>query len=146
MPRSYTVLDSGILLATVQNEAHTASAKRLIGTLAEQDVHILAPTLLRYELASVVRKWVARGLTDSAQADAALRMLLRFPVTLLHDAALVKRGYEIAAQFQRSTAYDTQYIAVAERFDCPFWTADERLYNALKEKFNNLKWVGNLET
>ena len=37
---------------------------------------------------------------------------------------------------------DAHYLALAERENCEFWTADTRLLNALK---GNLPWVRKLE-
>jgi len=51
--------------------------------------------------------------------------------------------YALAAQFNRPAAYDSQYLAVAERLGCEFWTADERLYNAVKTHLSWVKWLGN---
>ena len=38
----------------------------------------------------------------------------------------------------RPEAYDTQYLAVAEREGCEFWTTDSRLYNSVH---HTLPWV-----
>ena len=143
MPKSYAVLDSGILLATVQTEHHTAHAKALVRHLIRQDVQITAPTLLRYELVAVTRKWVYRELATPEEAKKALDPLLNYPVELHFEDALLKRGYELATEYNRPTAYDAQYLALAERLSCDFWTADERLFNAVKGKFPGIRWLGN---
>jgi predicted nucleic acid-binding protein len=57
--------------------------------------------------------------------------------------ALLKRGYELAEEFNRPTAYDAQYLALAERLSCDFWTADERMSNAVSGKFLSIRWLGN---
>ena len=31
---------------------------------------------------------------------------------------------------------------LAEMLACPFWTADERLYNAVKEQLSWVRWLG----
>jgi predicted nucleic acid-binding protein len=46
----------------------------------------------------------------------------------------------------RPTAYDAQYLALAERLACDFWTADERLFNAASQQLPYVKWVGNLSS
>lgn len=148
MPTSYAVLDSGILLATVQIEPYSEHANSLIKQLAEQQVQMIAPTLLKYELVAVARKWVYRELTTPEKAKTALNTLLHYPVTTIMDDALLHRAYELATEHNRPTAYDMQYVAVAERYRCDFWTADECLYNALNIKFTQIYWIGNkkLET
>jgi predicted nucleic acid-binding protein len=145
MPTSYAVLDSGILLATVQTEPHTEHAKTLINQLAQEQVQMIAPVLLRYELVAVARKWVYRELTTPDKAKTALETLLHYPVTTVIDDALLRRAYELAMEHNRPTAYDAQYLAVAERYQCDFWTADERLFNAVNGKFPRVYWLGNVK-
>jgi predicted nucleic acid-binding protein len=69
--------------------------------------------------------------------------LLRYPVILHFDEALLKRGYELAAELNRPTAYDSQYLALAERLSCDFWTADERIFNSVSSKNTHIHWLGN---
>lgn len=142
MPKSYTVLDSGILLATVQDETYTKTAQELIADLLNNDVELIAPMLLRYELIAVVRKWVYRNLTDLNSAKLALTTLLNYPITLHFDDSLALKAYDLATLYQRPTAYDAQYLALAERFSCDFWTADERLFNAVQNSFRHIHWLG----
>lgn len=143
MATSFTVLDSGILLTTVQTEPYTEQAKALIAHLAQAQSQMIAPVLLHYELVAVARKWVYRDLATQQEADNALQVLLRYPVMLHIDNALLRRGYELATEYNRPTAYDAQYLAVAERFQCDFWTADERLFNSVSGKFPHIHWLGN---
>jgi len=72
-----------------------------------------------------------------------LARLLVYPVELHEDDALLKSAYELAEEFNRSRAYDAQYLALAQRFSCDFWTADERLFNAVKDRFPGIRWLGN---
>ena len=143
MATSYVVLDSGILLATVQNEKLTNTAKSLIYDLGTKNIQFAAPILLRYEVVAVTRKWVTRQLATEDEAQKALDILLKFAFELHFDEALLHRAYQLATQFNRPTAYDSQYLAVAERLSCDFWTADERLYNSIHAGFSNIKWLGN---
>lgn len=143
MPTSYAVLDSGILLATVQAEPYTEHAKALIARLEQEQVQSVAPALLHYEIVSVVLKWVYRELAVQADASRVLDTLLRYPITLYFDEALLRRGYELAAEHNRPNAYDSQYMALAERLSCDYWTADGRLFNAVNGRFPRIHYLGN---
>ena len=140
---SYTVLDSGILLATVLTETHSDKAKALVAHLLRANTQLVAPALQHYEFFAVIRKWVHRNALAPGQAMRGLDTLLQYPVVLHLDEALLWRGYELAAEFNRPTSYDSQYLAVAERFQCDFWTVDERLYNAVNGRFPHIHWIGN---
>ena len=142
---SWAVVDSGILLATVLIEQYSKEAKALIKSLTEQQMQIAVPVLFRYEIVAVLRKQVYRGTLTAEEGINNYLLLLAQPVQAMVDDALLRRGYELAAQFNRPTAYDSQYLAVAERLGCEFWTVDERLYNTLTMHLSWVKWLGNFK-
>jgi predicted nucleic acid-binding protein len=65
-----------------------------------------------------------------------------YPVEFHEDDALLKEAYELAIRFNRPRAYDTQYMALAQRLNCEFWTADERLVNSTQTQFSQIRWLG----
>lgn len=140
------VLDSGILIASVFLETLTPNAKHLLKRLQADDVTLHAPTLLRYESVAVVRKAVYQKRVTPDEGARIRDAMLSYPLTLHFDTALLKRGYELATEYNRPTAYDAQYLALAERLSCEFWTADERMFNAIKDRFSNIRWLGNWNT
>ena len=142
---AWVVADSGIFIATVLVETYSRQAEQLLRAWREQGIQIAVPTLFRYEIVAVMRKSVYRGNVSSAQALTGRDALLDYPVHLFMDDALLKRGFELATQFSRPTAYDAQYVAVAERLGCEFWTADERLFNALASSLSWVKWLGSFQ-
>jgi len=52
------------------------------------------------------------------------------------------RASEMARRLNHPAAYDAHYLALAEMYTCPFWTADERLFNAVHEALNWVHWLG----
>src|SRR5205823_10303026 len=94
-----------------------------------------------YEVTSVLRNRVHRGLFPADKEAAALDVLHLLPVRLLRPDGLHRRAWEIAHQFKRPAAYDAHYLALAEIAGCPFWTADERLFDRVHAE---LDWVHRL--
>lgn len=139
---SWVVADSGVFLAVVLNEPYSTQADALIALWKQDGIRIAAPYLFRYEAVAVVRKHVARGTLKPEDGVAALEKLLLEPVKVFMDDDLLRRAYELATRFNRPTTYDSQYLAVAERLGCEFWTADERFFNILTHDLNWVKWVG----
>lgn len=139
---SQVVLDSSIFIASVYVETFTPQAKGLLKQLKDAKTILNAPSLLRYELIAVSRKAVYQGRITAEQGRIARDQLLTYPVTLHFDDDLLKRGYELAEEFNRPTAYDAQYLALAERLPCELWTADECLFNAVSAKFTSIRWLG----
>lgn len=137
--------DSGIFIAAVLQEPYRKQAIALINEWATQNIQIVAPVLFRYEVTAVIRKNIYRGILPPALATDVRANLqsLTANIEFMIDDRLLERGYELAEQFNRPTAYDSQYLAVAERLGCEFWTADERLFNAVAQDLNWVRWVGN---
>lgn len=144
MTGRWVVIDSSLVVAYLLPEALSPHAKVLLQTWQVADFKLAAPALLQYEVVAVFRKQVYRGLLTPADALSARDTFLALlpSVQLVVDADLLRRGYELAAQLNRPTAYDSQYLAVAERLGCEFWTADERLWNATRQHLAWVRWLG----
>lgn len=141
---SWVVSDAGIFIAIVMNEAQGSRAEQLLENWRNRNLSVAAPTLFIYEVTAAIRKHVARGTITVEEGIKHRDWLLTQPVELYADRKLASRAYELATELNRPTSYDAQYIALAERLSCEFWTADERLYNAVQYHLTRVKWVGNL--
>jgi predicted nucleic acid-binding protein len=141
---SWVVADAGIFLAAVLEESYSKQASALIKLWNTEDRQIAAPTLFRYEIIAVIRKNVFRVLLAPEDALEKRDILLSLAQKLRFfvDDDLLRRSYELATQLNRPTAYDSQYLAVAERLDCEFWTADQKLFNTVTGTLSRVKWVG----
>jgi predicted nucleic acid-binding protein len=120
----------------------TLQASALLLQLQADNVTLHAPTLIRYEFVAVSRKAVYQKRVTATEGITARNQLMSYPLVLHFDEGLLKRGYELAEIFNRPTAYDSQYLALAERLACEFWTGDEKLFNAVNTKFPSIHWLG----
>lgn len=145
MRQSYAVLDAGVLLTTVQTERYTPQAQQLVAQLADTGIQLVAPVLISYELMAVVRKWVYRKIVTAEQAQNIVEVLFRYPVLTVFDGQLLQRGYELATHYGFPTAYDAQYLAVAEHYRATFWTADQRLFQQISPSFPGAAWIGDFQ-
>lgn len=140
---SRVVVDSGILLTSALLETLAPQAEALMNQWTQYKVQLAAPILFRYEVVAVTRKAVYQNRISLVRGLQIRDFLLTYPVELHFDEALLKRAYELASTHNRPTTYDSQYLAVAERLGCDFWTADERLFNAVSPVLSWVKWLGN---
>lgn len=143
---SLVVADSGIFIKLVLEEPFSEQADQLIRQWSQQTTQVAAPVLFQYEIVAVIRKHVYRKLLTAEEAAAKRDMLLTIAQTIRFevDEKLLRRAYALAEQFNRPTTYDSQYLALAERLGCDFWTADERLFNAVRQDLNWVHWLGNM--
>jgi predicted nucleic acid-binding protein len=108
----------------------------------DQEREIVAPHLFDYEVTSALLRKANRGVLSLAEARGALHAALDLKVALLDPPGLSEQALELAVRFNRAAAHDAHYLALAEHLQCPFWTADERLYNAVRSDFPYIQWLG----
>ena len=144
MNRSLVCVDAGILIKLVVAEEDSDRADALWEQWKEDGVRVVAPGLLPFELTSVLRKKVHRGLLSPAEGKEAFDTVHRLPVQVLTPPDLHRRAWELATRFNRPAAYDAHYLALAEMMNCEFWTADERLLNAVGGELPWVHWLGQL--
>lgn len=138
------VIDSSILLASVLlDESLTTEAQRLLAEWSKLRIQLTAPRLFRSEIVAVIRKAVFQKRISDTYAQQLLDETLSFPIDYYHDNALMKRAYGIATDFNLPRTYDAQYLALAERLTCEFWTTDKTLLNTLGMQFSLIRWLGN---
>lgn len=143
MASSPVCVDANLVVIIVTPEAQRPAVLRLWESWLEQNRELVAPRLLTYEVTAALWRKVWRGLLPQEEAQRAVKAALDIGVTLLDPPGLSERAFELAAHFRRPAAYDAHYLALAERLSCPFWTADERLYNAVYADFSLIHWLGN---
>jgi predicted nucleic acid-binding protein len=142
---SWVVCDSGIILATLLKERHTDHAEALLTRWKDTDFALAVPYLFGYEMIAAIRKHVVRGTLSAAEGLLARQKALSINVTYYFDNDLLKTAFNLATRLNRPTAYDSQYLALAERLGCEFWTADERLYNATQSSLGYVRWLGAMD-
>ncbi len=143
--RSLVCADANLALKIVLHEPDSARARALWEEWKAQQTLVIAPTLWGYEVTSVVRKRAHRGLLPPDIERETLTVVHQLPVRLLAPAGLHQRAWEWARRFDWPVAYDAHYLALAEMAGCPFWTADERLFNAVREELNWVHWLGDYQ-
>jgi predicted nucleic acid-binding protein len=117
------VVDSSVVVDALSGLTDTAQLRSL---LAVEELH--APTLLDYEVVSVLRGLTRGGHLSSPRAQAVLTDFDDLPVRRWpHAHALRRRAFDLRDTI---SAYDAAYVALAEALDCPLLTRDARLGRA----------------
>lgn len=142
MPNSPVCVDASIVVALVTPESQSEQALALWAVWMSRDVEVIAPHLLRYEVASALWRKAARGLMQIEDARQALSVALSLDITFLDPPELPLRAFDLADRLNRPTTYDMYYLALTEIVGGEFWTADERLFNAVRETFPAIRWLG----
>ena len=119
------VVDASVAAKWVLNEPDSPAARRLFtrGTL-------LAPDLLWAELGSLLWRRHRQGEFSAPEAREMMIDLRTLPVRSHALFPLLPLALEIGMAISHSV-YDCIYLALADREDCRFVTADRRLRNAV---------------
>ena len=138
-------IDASLALKLALNETDSDLVRSLWASWAKQQATLVAPMLWGYEVTSVIRNRTHREKLPAELESQTVDALRQLPVQLLQPTGLFQRAWELARHFNRPTAYDSHYLALAEIVNCPFWTADKRLYNAVHSELNWVHWLGNYQ-
>jgi len=142
MQRSLVCVDASIIISLVTSETQSQKVLNLWTKWMQRDTHVVAPSLLGYEVTSALRRKVVRGIMSYEDAKRSLEAVSSLDIEFFDHPELPLRAYDIAFRFNLPTAYDAYYLAVAEILECEFWSSDERLYNTVSESFQNFCWIG----
>jgi predicted nucleic acid-binding protein len=138
------VIDAGVGASLVLNLVHSPVTRAAWQRWLESGVDILAPTLWHDETISTIRKSIAAGLISEADSIAALDALISLDVQIVSaDADLLRGALRWAARLNQRVAYDSAYLALAERAGLAFWSADRRLVNGARQAGATwVHWIG----
>jgi predicted nucleic acid-binding protein len=122
----------------VVGDNHEASIVKLWQKWHQAGRLLVAPTLLYYEVCNALHRYAIHQVLLPEEAAEALEAALDLDVILYGEAGLHRRALEIAERFSLPAAYDAHYLALAEELGAEFWTADQRLLQAVS---GTLPWV-----
>jgi predicted nucleic acid-binding protein len=93
---------------------------------------LLAPTLLRSQVLSVLHEAVQRGEVPGEVARKRLAAIGRMPIRLLGDGVLRRRAWDIADQLGWASTYDAEYIALTQLQADAFVTLNAELARSVE--------------
>jgi predicted nucleic acid-binding protein len=140
------VVDASMALKWIVMEPHTPEARALLARWTGEGRSVLAPSLISSEIANALYKRVRRAEFAVGEAVQFMSTFLLIGINFVADSAIAARALELAAQFGSKAVYDAHYLALAERETCELWTADEWLWNAVKDRLGWVQWIGNTQS
>jgi predicted nucleic acid-binding protein len=135
------VIDASLAVRAVLPVAQDRSdALERIAGWHQSRIRLVAPEILLAEAVSVVRQATYARLITTQESQAAVEDLLRLGIEILpSDLELCQLALSWAGRLGQSKAYDSFYLALAERLGAELWTGDQRLVNAARQL--GLIWV-----
>ncbi|HLH24950.1 MAG TPA: type II toxin-antitoxin system VapC family toxin [Chloroflexota bacterium] len=136
------VLDASVAVKLILTETYSAQVIALLTSTAQAGEPIVAPTLLPYEVANILRQRMVRQGMALSLADRLMADFLTFPIALQTSPTMHQRALAIADIYGLPAAYDAHYIALAEELGADLWTDDQRLLRALAGRVPFVRWIG----
>lgn len=137
------VVDASLAVKWVLPESDSETATALLFYWNANGIDLIAPGLFAYEMANILHRQNVAGKLAYEEAIRLLRKVFSYGIFL--DFSQYERtstkAMEFANRFSLPATYDAHYLALAEREQCEYWTADARLLNGLR---GQLSWVRNL--
>jgi len=127
-------IDASLAIKVVVAEPDSDKPDALFAHFADQGARLVAPVFFAVETDSILRqKVVVRKELTPEQAESSFARLVALPIQLISVAAQRQRAWELSSKFKLATVYDATYLALAELMGCEFWTADHRLFAAVRD-------------
>ncbi|HDQ34691.1 MAG TPA: PIN domain-containing protein [Chloroflexi bacterium] len=136
-------LDASFLVQMVLHGEFVDCAAALWREWHVTNRELIAPSLIYYEINNAVYRYVKQGSLSLADGQLVLENVFSFSITVYQDFELPRNALKIAERFKLPAAYDAHYLALAQRFQADFWTADRRLFNTVQEFLPWVHWLGN---
>src|SRR3989344_2505456 len=124
------VLDTSVVLKWLLPEEESIEANALLTRHRHGAEHIIAPTLLHYEVGNALRY---KRVVPDADASYLLRILEEVGLTTLHPSSSEIAETILYAREKDISVYDASYVTLARRLGCLCITADKKLYNRITE-------------
>lgn len=137
------VVDSSVVIKWFDAEPYAAEAERVLLAYEQGTLSLLAPDLLLAEVGNIIwKKHTLLKRWTASEAEEALAKFQALTFTLTPISTLLDDAYQLAVTYQR-TVYDSLYLALSLREQCPFVTADERFANAVQKALPQVIWIAN---
>jgi predicted nucleic acid-binding protein len=136
------VIDASVAVKwVVKGESFRNKARQLLHDARLKGVMLIGPSLLEYEVESVLQRRLYSGHVTITAVDASLAAFYAVGVQVVTHPDMVSRAREIARQFNQERIYDSLYAALAELRRSEFWTADKAFYEAVKSALSFVRYL-----
>lgn len=135
------VVDASVSGKLLWPEEHGAQAEALFDDADRFGWTLIAPVVLPVEITNLIRRRMRAARLPLDRALAALDDFLIQPIDLFGDADLHRGALRLTEAFSLG-GHDAHYVALAQRFGCDMWTADERILRAIAGRLPSVRLIG----
>ncbi len=136
------VTDASVVLKWyLADEEYSQKALGLLDNYISNELDILAPSLLEYEVINGLVIAKKRGRIQEDKILLAIDGFLSLELKLINLSLYYPKVIHYCKVSNRS-AYDASYLALADKEKIPLITADKGLFNVVKKDLKWIIWLG----
>ncbi len=136
------VIDASVALKWYLDDENLGTkAINILNHYISNEIDLLAPSLIEYEVMNGLMIAQKRGRIDKKSLQSGIEGFFNLEITLFNASHFHAKALDILSFFDISS-YETSYLALAENEKAPFMTADKVLYNKVQKKLKYIKWLG----
>jgi len=128
-------VDTSFLLKIFLPEDKSDEAEMHWKVWVGDHVEIMAPTLIMFEVSSVIRNKVFRGHLTEREGEEITNLLKQLDISLIYTEELLDIAWEMGTILKTPNLYDCFYLALPKLLKIPLWTADKKLFRSAKKEF-----------
>jgi len=125
------IVDANVIAKLyLRDEQCTVNADALFSKFQRREIELVAPRLIMYEVPAAIRKAVVQTRVSEEIGHDAIHSLEHLGLVIIDDSKAKHEAFKLAINYG-CTYYDAMYLLLAEDLDCPFITADDKLWRPL---------------
>jgi len=139
------VIDASVVLKWyLADEEYSQKALSILDKYVSNEIDILAPSLLEYEVINGLIIAKKRGRIQEKKILTAIDGFMSLEIKLINLSLNYPKVIHYCKIYNRS-AYDASYLALADNEGISLVTADKGLYNVVKKDLKWVKWLSDLK-
>ena len=136
------LIDASVILKWyLPDEEFGEKALMILNQHVNEEIEILAPTILPYEVLNALIVAERMGRIDKEVTEKSFNAFLKLDIGLLDPFRDYRNVLSLARSFSKSV-YDAAYLSLAMQKKTDFVTGDKRLYNSVNKELKWVKWIG----
>jgi predicted nucleic acid-binding protein len=145
---SHLLIDASVATKWLFREEHSEKAVLLRRGAIAMRWRFICPPHFVSEVINVVYQQTRRGdpalRLSERRAGEAIDDLLSYPFTPIRSNPLYRHAWAVAREYQIRSIYDALYVALADLYETPMWTADLPLLRTVGDT-RLVRWIGDYE-
>ena len=139
------VIDTSVILKWyLADEEYSQKALSILDKYVSNELDILAPSLLEYEVMNGLMIAKKRGRIQEKKIITATDGFISLEIKLINLSLYYPKVIHYSKIYNRS-AYDASYLALADDEGISLVTADKALFNVVKKDLTWVEWLGDFK-